>query len=229
MNLVMLPGLDGTGTLFRPLLDVLPAGIHPTVIAYPPDQLFSLAEYAAFVARQLPRGKSILLAESFSSLVALSLLEMGAAKFSAVLFVAGFAEPPMRFLLRLAPLVPQLGVAMRSPPSFLLRQFCLGKDAKAQQLALVRKALVTVSPHVLKHRLELIATRRPSGKMEFRIPCHYLQASEDRLIPATSARWFQQHFETCDVTSIPGPHFLLQAQPQRCAEWIGEKASFPIP
>ena len=131
----------------------------------------------------------------------------------------------MRFLLRLAPLVPRLGSAMRSAPSFLLRQFCLGKDANAQQLVLVREALATVTPDVLKHRLELVATRQAFGRMKFRIPCHYLQASEDKLIPATSARWFQHHFETCDVTSIRGPHFLLQTQPRRCAEWISEKAT----
>ena len=220
MNLVLLPGLDGTGMLFRPLLEALPAGIQPKVIAYPRDQALSLAEHASFVARQLPRERFVLLAESFSGLVALSLLEDNGARFAGVLFVASFAEPPQRFLLRLAPMVPYLGAAMRSAPSFLLRQFCLGKDAKAPQLARLREALATVSPKVLKHRLEIIATRRPFGKVKFRIPCHYLQARGDRLIPGTAVRWFQQHFESCHVTRVRGPHFLLQAQPQACAEWI---------
>jgi hypothetical protein len=32
-QLALLPGLDGTGLLFRPLLEALPVAIRPTVIA----------------------------------------------------------------------------------------------------------------------------------------------------------------------------------------------------
>lgn len=35
--LLMLPGMDGTGRLFAPLLPHLPAAIDPRVLSYPPD------------------------------------------------------------------------------------------------------------------------------------------------------------------------------------------------
>jgi hypothetical protein len=34
----MLPGLDGTGLLFRPLIDVLPVTLKPIVINFPSDK-----------------------------------------------------------------------------------------------------------------------------------------------------------------------------------------------
>lgn len=222
-NLILLPGLDGTGILFRPLLAVLPEDIRSRVISYPSGQSLSLAEHARLVAGQLPDKKVVLLAESFSGLVALRLISDYAPRLNGVLFVGGFAQPPRRLLLRLAALVPWTGSAMRSAPSFLLRQFCLGTKADSRQLALLRQALAEVSSSVLADRLGLVAARQSFGKKQFAIPCHYLQASQDRLVPPAAARWFQDHFQSCEVECIEGPHFMLQAHPQPCAEWVTRK------
>jgi len=37
-RLVLLPGMDGTGILFEPLLNVLPREWEPIVVRYPPDE-----------------------------------------------------------------------------------------------------------------------------------------------------------------------------------------------
>ena len=37
-RLVLLPGMDGTGVLFEPLLEVLPCEFEPIVVRYPPDK-----------------------------------------------------------------------------------------------------------------------------------------------------------------------------------------------
>ena len=140
-QLVLLPGLDGTGTLFGPLVQALPEDIRPTVIAYPPDRVLSLPEHADWVSNRLPGGKTVLLAESFSGLVALHLLAEAPSRFRGVIFVGAFAEPPKPFLSRLAPMVPRPGSLMRTIPPFLLRQYCLGKDATVEQLNLVRRAV----------------------------------------------------------------------------------------
>lgn len=219
-KLILLPGLDGTGILFRPLLAALPKDIQSKVIAYPPDQAISLAEHAQLVARQLPREDVVLLAESFSGLVALVLLAESSARIKGVIFVASFAEPPRPLLLRFAPLVPWAGSAMRLAPAFLLRQFCLGRGASVRELALLREALAAVSPRVLSHRLKLISKHQALEKAHFQVPCYYLQAGRDRLVPSRAANWFQQHFESCVVESVDGPHFLLQTRPQECAELI---------
>ena len=35
LTLVLLPGMDGTGILFEPLLDVLPSSLQPHLVRYP--------------------------------------------------------------------------------------------------------------------------------------------------------------------------------------------------
>jgi pimeloyl-[acyl-carrier protein] methyl ester esterase len=170
--------------------------------------------------KQLPPGQSVVLAESFSGLVALTLLTEAATRIRGVIFVGAFAEPPRPFLLRLAPVISRSAALLRSMPSFMLRQYCLGKDATAAQLNLLREALAAVSPTVLAQRLALVGARHSFGKAPFNVPSYYIRASEDRLVPASCARWFQERFETCEIEELLGPHFLLQARPRESAEMI---------
>jgi pimeloyl-ACP methyl ester carboxylesterase len=95
VELVMLPGLDGTGRLFRPLVATL-SGVEAKVVSYPNDKALSLDEHARWVIRHLPDGKAALLAESFSGLVALRVLQEALSRIAAVIFVGAFAEPPRR-------------------------------------------------------------------------------------------------------------------------------------
>jgi pimeloyl-ACP methyl ester carboxylesterase len=216
-RVVLLPGLDGTGMLFGPLLKALRKDIAPLVIAYPPDRILSLPEHAEWVENRLPQGKPVLLAESFSGLVALALLAEAASRFESVIFVGCFAEPPGPFISRLTPLLPKAGTLMRSAPAFLLREYCLGQIASVDQLNLVRSAIKAVSPEVYSHRLNLISRRHSFGSGQFAVPCHYLQAAADRLVPPRCAQWFQKRFASCAVTRIDGPHFLLETRPAECA------------
>jgi len=217
----MLPGLDGTGLLFRPLVATL-SGTGTKVVTYPNDKALSLDEHAHWVIRQLPVDKVVLLAESFSGLVALRVLQDALSRIAAVIFVGAFAEPPRPLLLRLAPVVSRAGPLMRNTPAFLLRQFCLGGDATVSQLNLLRGALAAVPPQVLSSRLALIGARRSWGKANFGVPCLYLQASDDRLVPASAAEWFRGRFERFELERVDGPHFLLQARPHECAQRISE-------
>jgi pimeloyl-[acyl-carrier protein] methyl ester esterase len=228
-HLALLPGLDGTGLLFRPLLRALHGELDARVIAYPGDRTLDLTELGGLVLRQLPPGKAILVAESFSGLVALSLLASSSARIAGVVFVGAFAEPPRPLLLRLAPLVCRSPALMRSAPSFLLRQYCLGSAAGADDLKLLRDALAAVSPAVLAQRLRLVGTRHSFGKTKFEVPCHYLRATEDRLVPTSCAEWFRHRFQQCEITEIEGPHFLLQAAPQRAAEAIARAVRLMLP
>ena len=108
------------GMLFGPLLKALPGDIVPLVIVYPPDRALSLTEHAEWVGNRLPQGKPVLLAESFSGLVALTLLAEAPSRFQSVIFVGCFAEPPGTLISRLTPLLPKAGTLMRAAPAFLL-------------------------------------------------------------------------------------------------------------
>lgn len=215
-----MPGLDGTGKLFKPFLNALPLNIRTQVIVYPPDQLLSLSEYALLVEHQLPPGRIVLLAESFSGPVALTLLSKLKKAVETVIFCASFAEPPRPLLLQLSPLLAHAGPLLKSMPDFLLRRFCLGSDTNAEQLALVRDTLATVPPKVLSHRLKLITTHHSFLQKHFKIPCHFFQATNDRLVPANSINWFRNHFKPFQLKRLTAAHFLLQVKPWECAKQI---------
>lgn len=74
MKLVLLPGMDGTGRLFAPLLSRLDDRLEPVVIAYPGHEQLDYDQLHEFVRARLPKGEPfILLGESFSGPVAITL------------------------------------------------------------------------------------------------------------------------------------------------------------
>ena len=95
MKLVLLPGLDGTGLLFEPLLEALPATLRRQVVTSPTDRKLTLHELADHVEGQLPQDEDyVLLAESFSGLVALALVAEKQLQPRGLIFCASFATPP---------------------------------------------------------------------------------------------------------------------------------------
>lgn len=61
ISLVLLPGLDGTGLLFKPLTDVLPSAFRPIVVRYPVDRMLEYDALADEVAGHLPTSSPFLL------------------------------------------------------------------------------------------------------------------------------------------------------------------------
>ena len=51
-TLVLLPGLDGTGMIFEPLLTHLPEEIDAQVVRYPVDRPMSFQEHVDFAREQ---------------------------------------------------------------------------------------------------------------------------------------------------------------------------------
>jgi len=220
ITVVLLPGLHGTGRLFEPLASTLSGQVPTQVIAYPPNERLSIAACARFVASQLPKGRIVLLAESFSGLVALTLLAWGTPSIEAVVFCGSFAEPPRRWLLRLALLVPNVGWLIRWTPKFLLRGVCFGAPVSREQLTLLRAAVQEVPSAMLTHRLRLVSTTRFSTETPFEVPCCYLRGRQDHFVPLRAARWFERHFKRFTLEEVEGPHFVLQTNPAACARLI---------
>ena len=67
ISLLLLPGLDGTGKLFDPLLRYLPDWVTPVVLSYPVDKACGYDDLKAIVSDSLPEKTDfIILGESFS-------------------------------------------------------------------------------------------------------------------------------------------------------------------
>ncbi len=220
--LVLLPGLDGTGRLFRPFLDALPPNLDRVVINYSLATFQPCRDLADYVVSRIPAGREVVvLAESYSGLVCLELLRRGLPQIKAVVFAACFATPPRPHLLRLARLLPLAAILRVPPPTWLIERYCLGPKAAPPAVQMLRDALHAVQPEVLARRVRELANARPAPK-EIALPCCYIQATEDRLVPQGAIKAFEAMAADLDIRRVEGPHFILQARPRECAGVILE-------
>ncbi|OPY00409.1 MAG: Alpha/beta hydrolase family protein [Syntrophorhabdus sp. PtaB.Bin047] len=220
IQLVLMPGLDGTGMFFGPLTRALPPDVPRTVITYPDDKNFSLKDHADFVAARLTGEDTILVAESFSGLVALILLHARPASVKGVIFSAAFAEPLHPLLIRTVASIPGAASLARRLPAGLLNVLFFHSYADEALEELLRQSLQRTGPAGLRRRARLIAEGYPFPDDLFPLPCLYLQAAQDRVVPARAADWFRSRFASFELVTLDAPHCLLQTRPAESAEAI---------
>ncbi len=202
--------------MLRPLAEVLGQWFDVSVIAYP-FELSRYDEVVAWLSPRLPDEPYMIVAESFSGPVALRVAMQRNGTLKGVVFVASFAKAPRRVpamlagLLRFVPL--HLGVF-----AHLARPFTIGCWISADFMARFRTVMHRVPPRTLAQRLQQVLRVDDSALMPD-IPCLFLQAEKDRLVPKAAADPFRN---TSDVQTIDGPHFLAQAQPERVGEKVRE-------
>jgi pimeloyl-ACP methyl ester carboxylesterase len=218
-TLVLMPGLDGTGLLFERFVSALPPNIRTRIIEYPKIAA-SLEELAAVVAERLPVSRVVLLAESFSGIVALYLLRYHRVLAEKVILVASFGTTPRRFLRMLLPFFPALAWFIPLIPSAAWRFFCLGPGATPADIAWLKGVVTQVNPRVVAHRLKLVASAKIADAPRIDVPAYYLQAEGDRLVPRSAAEHLRKLFSHFILMRVPGPHFLLQASPSESAQVV---------
>ena len=178
-TLLLLPGLDGTGLVFEPLLKHLPAEIDAQVVRYPTDRIMTFQEHVDFSRKQLPKKKPfVLLAESFSGPVGLQLLAEPPRNLIGVIFVATFAHYPSPFLLDAGRFLPQGLLLKLFSTTLFSRFFCLG-GASGDAINIFREALASVklnaasTGHNLHRAMPLSpGKQRPNGP----VTCGYSAA-----------------------------------------------------
>lgn len=214
MKLVLLPGLDGTGELFAPLLSELSPQFTPLVIAYPTDKLLDYTALAEYVRKRLPKDNFSIVAESFSGPVAHLLACDGPKGLQRVMFFASFLSNPRPLLLNRAILL-LASVAMAMTPICLLRRLMIGSCRDNNLWKLVADTIESVPRRTIIHRLNLIANFKASPK-NILIEYFSYTADKDRLVGRNAA--------ACTYAGtnkiIHGPHLLLQTLPKQCAKLI---------
>ncbi len=162
-TLVLLPGMDGTGKLYRPLVDVLPSSINHRVISYPSDEVVSAEKIADGLSSELGElGEVILFAESYGGQVAMHLLEKAEAHIKGVIFCASFLRPPAPLLLKLSEWLPLDRIMPVLMNSFTLNLTTLGFGGLSLS-EMVSQSLEEVSPSVLAERIKEIRLASPTG------------------------------------------------------------------
>ena len=143
--LLILPGLDGTATLHTAFIEAAaPLFDSVEVVPYPPDRPLGYAELEVISRAAFPEKPFVLLGESFSGPVALSIAADPPANLRGLVLSTTFATAPVPFLRTFAPLLH--AVPFPLPPSMLLSWWLFGRWATPALEAALRDALRQVSP-----------------------------------------------------------------------------------
>ena len=223
-QLVLLPGMDGTGLLLKPLLAASGGDIQSLVIAYPTDEILDYQKLETFVRAQLPEKEPfVLLGESFSGPIAISIASSPPQNLIALILCCSFAKNPRPMLAWfkwLTTILPGLKSATLASPMLLGRH---ATPVSQQQLS---TALSKVSAAVLRARLRAVCDIDVTDALErIRRPILYLRATSDQLVPKNAARIIQALAPQTRIEEVDGPHMLLQAAPQISAGIISRFVS----
>jgi len=225
MVVVLLPGMDGTGTLFRWFVERLPAGIESQVARYPPDVQLSYEELASRVLSELPTAKPyIIVAESYSGPVAVLLSGQAGPNLQAIVLVASFARSSWstagRWLVRFV----KPGLFRLRPPRAILRFLMLNSASSSEVLPHLEQAIASVRPEVLAGRFRnslQVDVAKTLAMCPVRVV--YLLADQDRLLGQRGLRSVLAARPDTEVLSVAGPHLLLQCNPDGAVSALSQR------
>lgn len=212
---LLLPGIDGSGRLFAPLLAAGPRRFATQVVAYPADPDVGYDALRAFVRARAPaEGPWILIAESYSGPVAVRIAAERPPGLAAVVLAATFLVRPLHPLLHpIRGLVGArfFGLPMPAPA---VRYFLAGPGAPDALVAEVQAAVIAAGAAVM--------ARRSAAALEVDVradlarataPVLYLAPSRDRLLRHDVGPEVLAARPDAEVVHLVAPHMILQRQP----------------
>lgn len=220
--LVLLPGMDGTGMLSREFLSALGSSVDPFVVTYPPDKALDYSALEHIAHSALPTNRPfILLGESFSGPIAISLASTSPAGLAGLVLCCSYVRNPWPLSSVLRHLI--WPVPLSSLPICLLSWLLLGRFSTPELRSALSQAVARVSPAAVRTRLLAVSAVDVSEKLSHvPVPILYLRATEDRLVPHSAARLLSRLAPRACIVDVVAPHLLLQAVPVQAAAIINE-------
>jgi pimeloyl-ACP methyl ester carboxylesterase len=102
-----------------------------------------------------------------------------------------------------------------------LNLLLLGRFSTAPLRAALRTTVRMVSTATMMSRLRSVIDVDVSSELSaIDVPCMYLRATEDRLVPEAAARHIQKLRPGLEVIDVEAPHGLLQTMPEAAAKLV---------
>jgi pimeloyl-ACP methyl ester carboxylesterase len=216
-TLVLLPGLDGTDVLFRPLLRAAPAGVQAVTVTYPPGRANTYEDLLPRVRAALPQDRPFhLLGWSFSGPLALMAAAEHPPRLRSVILVSSFAARPV-------PIVPRWARHLAHPALFRLfpamsraRLFLSGRSREIGSL--VREALAAAGPAAISCRARAtLAVDARAALAACPVPLLYIRARSDGVIRKGAVDDIRRGLPSAAIVDVDGPHLALAIDP--AAAW----------
>jgi pimeloyl-[acyl-carrier protein] methyl ester esterase len=228
IKLVLLPGMYGTVELFADFQEALPSAFEAQAFGYPNDISLSYAKLLELLPSWVRHWVSdsepyVIVAESFSTPLAIQFAATNPANLKGLVLSAGFATTPVRGVLRfatpfLAPLLSYLPVN-----EFGGRIVLSGSTAPQALRARLRAAIASVKPRVLMNRVRAVVACNALEELRaIRVPILYMQARGDRMVNAVCLKEIRRVKPELEVVVLDGTHMLLQQMPHETAEIVAD-------
>ncbi len=219
-TLVLMPGLDGTGKLFEPIIPFLKPHFDLSIVTYP--DLDSLTDYVNCAQNQLPDTPGFsLVAESFSGPVAMSLMAHLPDQIGPSVLSSTFARSPLATLTRMLGYVPEQMFSIGALNEFCMDVYAAEDEDLSDTQPLPLNVTEQIDGALLKHRISVLSRVDVSALLaSIEVPILYLHGVRDRIVSENDAQMIEDYLPNVSRVDIDAPHLLLQTQPQQCAELI---------
>ncbi len=214
----------GTGELFADFAEALPSEFTAQVVGYPNDVYLSYPQLLDFICAAVPASEPyVIVAESFSTTLAIQFAATCPVNLKGLVLSAGFATSPIRGRVRsvclfLTPIMPYLPV-----PEFASGFMIFKSTAPNSLPARVRDAVASAKPKVLMERARAVLRCNALAELRaVKVPMLYLQARHDRLVNGVCLEDIRRVRPEIEALVLDGPHLLLQQMPERTAEIVAD-------
>ena len=226
-HLLLLPGMDGSGALFEPFLDVMPSLFDATVVSYPPDKLLDYCQLLPSIREVMPWDREVIVvAESFAGPLALRFAHVQRPNVRAIVLCASFVSNPVPNPLRWATSFLTRHWLDCEPTRDVVRKNLLGEAAPEAMVDRAVQALRAVQHEVYQHRAQLIRDADARADLQScKIPVLYLQAGDDEFVGREAAEEIKRVNPNVKCVTLRGPHLLLHRNPREALEAIAEVLS----
>lgn len=224
-QIVLMPGLDGTGRLFDWVLPHLPADPAPILVRYPTQDPLGYAELEELVLERVRDcDPFVIVAESFSGPLAVRLAARSDLPVQGLVLAASFVANPFRVLRPwTGPLLQRWMFAVQTRG--MVRAMLTGRDGPEEVVDGVRAAMDMVDREVSLHRArEVVAADEWARFANLRVSMTYLLPTRDRMIPAAHPERMAARRPELELVSIDAPHLVLQCAAGPAARAILERA-----
>lgn len=220
MRLCLLPGLDGTGRLYGPLIEALGRDVAVEPWTYDSARFEGYAALADAWEPAIPRHDGVVLvAESFAGPLAVLLAHRHPERVKALVLAATFVHRPLPASGLCAHIVQRAPAI--APPLYMLERMLAGQGLPPSLRKELDVVLDAMPFEVLRRRA--LAALRVDMRTELAglpMPVLYLQARHDRLIWPHAGREVLRLARNARLERIVAPHFLFQLAPMAAAAAI---------
>jgi pimeloyl-[acyl-carrier protein] methyl ester esterase len=223
VDLILLPGLDGSDALFEPLRAALPASVRTHVLPIPADDPNTYDSLFRHLREHWPDvERRFVLAWCFSGPLGVRLAADSDLGVRALILAASFLRNPHPYA---CPFRFAAAPALFSAFPFALRaRALLGGAADSKLVDLLRRAQSGLTGTLISRRVRaVLGVDETSLFKSLEIPVLYLASKGDFIVPNRNARQVADLNPRARIRTLRGPHLALASSSQVAA---GEIAQF---